>query len=75
MSYGDLKVFRDKRFNNTKNQKHDGYQSGTASIVYKFFGKKFAATHKKTGINSGVVSENQKLGEELHKPIIRKFKK
>ena len=30
---------------------------------------------KKTEINSGVVSENQKLGEELHKPIIGKFKK
>ena len=75
MAYGDLKVFRDKRFNNTKNPKHEGFQPGITSMVCKFFGKNLGAAHKKTEINSGVVSENQKLGEELHKPIIGKFKK
>ena len=34
-----------------------------------------AATHTGTGINSNSDSENQQLAEELHKPIIRKFKK
>ena len=41
-------------------------------MVYKFFDKKSDATHKRTGINSDVVSENQQLAEELHWPIIRK---
>ena len=39
-------------------------------MVYKFFDKK-SLTHKRTGINS----ENQQLVDELHKPIIMKFKK
>ena len=29
-------VLLDKAFNNAKNLKYDGYQSGLASIVYKF---------------------------------------
>ena len=29
-----------KSFNIAKNLKHDGYQRGLASMVYKFFGKK-----------------------------------
>ena len=35
------KVLRDKAFNVAKNPKYDGYQRGLASIVYKFFDKKF----------------------------------
>ena len=51
MAYGDFKdlkrrtasdkVLRDKAFNVAKNPKYDGYQRGLASIVYKFFDKKF----------------------------------
>ena len=41
-------------------------------MVYKLFDKMFA-THKGTGINSDVVSNNQQLAKELHKPIIRKY--
>ena len=47
MAYGDFKdlkgrtasdkVLRDKAFNIAKNPKYDGYQSGLASMVYKFF--------------------------------------
>ena len=48
--------------------KHDRYQRGLPSMVYKFFDKKWSG--------SGVKNENlskQQLAEELHKPGIRKF--
>ena len=41
-----------------------------ATLVNKFFDKKA----KGTGIKNGI-KENQQLANELHKPIIRKFKK
>ena len=63
------KVLRDKAFNIAKDPKYHGYQRGLASIVYKFFDKKTAGN----GIKS--MQQNEKLAEELHKPIIRKFKK
>ena len=79
MVYGDFKdlgkrtdsnkVLRDKAFNIAKNPKYDGYQKGLASMVYKFFDKKSAGSGVNTNVN------NEKLAEELHKPIIRKFKK
>ena len=48
----------------------DGYQRGLASIVYKCFDK------KSTGSSVNIPLEfNEQLAEELHKPIIRKFKK
>ena len=59
-----------KAFNNAKNSKYDGYQRGLASMVYKFFDKKASG--------SGIKNENmssKELAEELHKPIIRRFKK
>ena len=34
------KVLRDKAFNIAKNPKHDGYQRGLPSMVYKIFDKK-----------------------------------
>ena len=79
MAYGDFKdlakrtaadkVLRDKAFNIAKDLKYDGYQKGLASMVYNFFDKKTAGS----GIKS--MQQNEKLAEELHKPIIRKFKK
>ena len=64
------KLFRDKVFNIAKNPKHDGYQRGLASMVYKFFDKKSAGS----GVN--MPSEfNEQLAKELHKPIIRNFRK
>ena len=39
-------------------------------MVYKFFGKKL----KGAGIKNEI-KKNQQLANELHKPIIRKFKK
>ena len=80
MVYGDYKdlarrtasdkISRDKALNIAKNLNYDGYQRGLASMVYKFFDEKASG--------SGIKTENmsdQQLAEELHKPIIRKFKK
>ena len=79
MAYGDFKylvkrtgadkILRDNAFNIAKDSKHDGYQRGLASMVYKFFDKKTVGS----GIRS--MQQNEKLAEELHKPIIRKFRK
>ena len=79
MAYGDFKdltkrtasdkIFPDKAFNIAKNPRYDGYQRGLASTVYKFFDKKTFSGIKNKNIS------NKKLAEELHKPIIRKFKK
>ena len=62
------KVLRDKAFKIVSNPKYDGYQRGLASMVYKFFDKKSSG--------SGIINKsNYQLADELHKPIIRKFKK
>ena len=59
-------VLRDKAFKIASDQKHDGYQRGLASIVYKFFDKKSRG--------SGADAElNYQLANEPHKHIIRKF--
>ena len=80
MAYGDFKdlarrtpsdkVLRDKTFHIAKNPKYDGYQRGLASMVYKIFGKK----SKGGGVNTEV-KHNEQLAKELHKRIIRHFKK
>ena len=64
------KVLKDKAFEIANNPKYDGYQRGLTSMVYKFFDKK----PKRAGIKNGI-KENQQLANELHKSIIRKFKK
>ena len=63
------KFLRDKAFNIAKNPKYR-YQRGLASMVYKFFDKK----SKGSGVNINV-KDNKQLGKEVHKPIIKKFKK
>ena len=64
------KVLKDKAFKIASNPKYDGYQRGLASMVYKFFDKK----SKGSGIKNEI-KENQQLANELHKQIIKKFKK
>ena len=64
------KILKDKAFKIANNPKYDGYQRGLASMVYKFFDKK----SKGSGIKNDI-KENQQLANELHKLIIRKFKK
>ena len=62
------KVLGDKAFRIASDPKYDGYQRGLASMVCKFFDKKSSG--------SGITNEtNYQLADELHKPIIRKFKK
>ena len=78
MGYGDFKdltrrkasdnILCDITFNIAKNSKYDEYQGGPASIVYRFFDKKTSGSAAK---NENMT--NQKLTEELHKPIIRKL--
>ena len=69
------KVVREKTFDIAKNPKYEGFQRGLSSVVYNFFDKKSSATHKRTKIKFDLVSENQKLVEELNKPLIRKLEK
>ena len=65
------KVSKDEAFKIASDPKYDGYQSGLASMVYKFFDKKSALLNKSSG--SGIANEpNYQLANELHKPIIRK---
>ena len=45
------KVSRDKAFNVAKNPKYDGYQTGLASMVYKFFVKKSKESWRITQTN------------------------
>ena len=59
------KILKDRAYEIAKNRNYDGYQRALASMVYKFF-------DKKTG--SGI-SVNEPLAQELHKPVIKKFKK
>ena len=80
MAYGDFKdlarrtasdkVLRNKAFNVAKNPKYDGYQRGLASVVYKCFDKRSEGS----GVNIPLES-NEELAIELHKPIIKRFKK
>ena len=65
-------VLRNKAFNIAKNTKYDGYQRGLASMVYKFFDKKTKVSGVTLANKS--IPQNEQLAEELHKPIIRKFK-
>ena len=50
------KVLRDQAFNVAKNAKYDEYQRGLASMVYRFFDKKFAALTDKFVSGSGVIN-------------------
>ena len=61
---------RDKAFNIAKNPNYDGYQRWFYSVIYNFFHKKTSGRAVKKEIIS-----NKELSQELHKPIIRRFKK
>ena len=69
-----IKISRNRAFNIVKDPKYDGYQRGLASMIYKFFDKKFKGSGVKH-VNTKLTPQNQQLVEELHKPIIRKFEK
>ena len=63
-------VLKNKALKVASNPKYNGYERGLASMVYKFFAKKSKGISFK---GSGL--KNQQLADELHKPIIKKFKK
>ena len=75
------KLLKNKAFDIAKDPKYDVYQRGLASMVYKFFDPKVASADKKSvgsgakHVNTKITPQNEQLAEELHKPIIRKFKK
>ena len=87
MAYGDFKdltkrtiadkVLRDKAFKIVSDQRYDGYQRGLTSMVYKFFDKKSQGSGRPLSSASLIANnkENIPLADELHKLIIRKFKK
>ena len=60
---------RDKVINVAKIAKHYGYQRGPASMICKFIDKKVSGGTVK---NENIY--NKELSEELHKPIIKKFR-
>ena len=60
---------RDKAFKIANDLKYDGYQRGLTSVVYRFFDK------KSSGSGVAATEPNYQLANELHKQIIRKFKK
>ena len=75
------KILKNKAFDIAKDPKYDGYQRGLASMAYKFFDSKVSSPDKKSvgsgakRVNTKITPQNEQLAEELHKPIIRTFKK
>ena len=63
------KVLRDKAFKIASDPKYDDYRRGLPSMVYKFFDK------KSSGSGIAATEPNYQLANELHKTIIKKFKK
>ena len=65
-------VLKDKAYNIASNPEYDGCQRGLASMVYKFFDKKFtgSGTAKSTAEPSSLI-----LADELHQPVIKNFNK
>ena len=74
-------ILKNKAFDIAKDPKYDGYQRGLASMIYKFFDSKVASPDKKSvgsgakHVNTKITPQSEQLADELHKPIIRKFKK
>ena len=65
------KILCNKPFSIAKNRKYDGYQRGSASMIYKLFDKQtFGGAIKNENIS------NKELPEKLHKPQnYKKFNK
>ena len=68
MAYGKSKDLRDKALKIASDPKYDGYQRGLASMFYKFF-------DKKSSESDFDAESNFQLANELHRQIIRKFKR
>ena len=59
------KILKDRAYKIARYPKYNGYQSALASMVYKLL-------DKKTGLTA---SADEELAGELHKPVIKKFKR
>ena len=70
------KVLGDKAFKIESGQKYDLYQRGLASMVYTFLDKKTTGSGCPSSFASRIANnkENIQLADELHEPVIRKFK-
>ena len=69
-------VPRYKSFKIASGLKYDSYQRRLASRVYKFFDKKSSGSGLDTSLaNKSATEPNYQLANELHRQIIRKFKK
>ena len=71
-------ILRDKAYKIAKEPKYYSSQRGLASMVYKFFDKKSSGSGVTILANKSAVKsipQNEQLAEELHQPIIKKFKK
>ena len=70
------KALRGKAFKIASDPKYDGYQRGLASMVYTFFDKKSSGSGVAASLaNKSATVPNCQLANELHKQIIRKFKR
>ena len=73
--YKDLKnitqsdiVLKNRAYEIAVDPKVDGFQRGLAAMVWRFFNER-----SKKELGSGI--ENKQLADELHKQIIKKFKR
>ena len=65
-------VFKNKALKTATDPRVNGYQRGLASMVYKFFNERTKGFDISLQANS---LNNEILAEELHKPIIKNFKR
>ena len=56
---------KDRAYEVARNRKYDVYQRALANMVYNFF-------DEKTG---SIESLNEQVAQELHEPVIKKFKR
>ena len=69
------KVLRDNAYDIASNPEYDGYQTGSASMVYNFFDKKSTAEPSSLERMVSGIASSSILPDELHKPVIKKFNK
>ena len=62
---------KDKAYETALNPKHNGYQKRLASMVCKIFNKKTRSGAR----DKARVNVNEVLPQELHKEVIKKFKR
>ena len=61
------KILKDRAFEIARNHNYDVYQGALASMNYMIF-------DKETG-SGAIASVNEQLAKEVHKPVIKKFKR